>query len=189
MFKSILWLILVVPFLFVFKLVLVILGLPMVAIGLIKPEVIENPEPYDGRTTDMPWQMVELRPKWINNLWGSDKYGAQGNWFWNDDQDTTKFWPRFNWLALRNPVSNLQNVFPMYKLENVRGSETEYIGDRIIYDNAHIPGWQYAWYGKYGGFRCVFNVLSKSVHIRLGYKLEPSREMGSASLSFMVGLE
>ena len=189
MLKSILWLITVVPFLLIFKLAAVLLGLILVPIGLIKPKIIDNPEPFEGRTVDQPWNMVHLQPQWIQSIWGSDKYGAEGNWFWNDDNKQDTFWKRFKWLAIRNPVSNLDRKVPWMKIYDIKGVDVSYVGDQEVNDVTPIKGIQYAWYKQYGGLRIVKDWGDALLHIRIGYKLEPTKAVGNASLSTMIGLE
>lgn len=189
MLKSILWLITIVPLLLVLKLVAVLLGFILVPIGLIKPKTVDNPEAFEGRIVDQPWEMVHLQPQWIQSIWGSDKYGAEGNWFWNDDGKQDTFWKRFVWLAVRNPVSNLDRKIPWMKIYDIKGSDVSYIGDKLVSDVKPTEGMQYAWYKQYGGFRVVKRIGSKLMHIRIGYKLEPTKAIGNASLSTMIGVE
>lgn len=184
MLKSILYTIFIFPVILLVKLFFGLLGLIMVPIGLIKAKVTEPP-PHDSRWTDQPWQYVELTPKWIHDIWGSDKYGAQGNWFWNDDQDTTKFWPRFNWLALRNPTSNLERKFPWMYSDNIPGNEIEYVGNKDINEFIPVFGVYYSWYGKYGQLRAVFPIFGTPWHLRVGYKMSFNKEEQNARPTLM----
>lgn len=88
MIKAILYTLLTLPLLLLGKLLISLLGLIMVPIGLLFSKVEEPPE-NPNRVVDEPWKYVVLKPQWIQDIWGNDKYGAEGNWFWNDEQDVT----------------------------------------------------------------------------------------------------
>jgi len=187
MLKALLFLLFVVPPLIAFKLLMVLLGLIFVPVGLLKAKVTEPPE-HDSRVVDDPWQFVKLQPDWLDNIWGSRKYGAQGNWFWNDDQDTTKFWPRFNWLALRNPVSNLEVYFPWYEIKDCDNSKIKYVGEPIVSDVLGFEGAQLSWYGWRAGFHYIKKWTNdRCLRVRIGFKLEP-HENGTSSpnLTFII---
>ena len=190
MLRAILFLILVVPPLVVFKLLLALLGLVMVPIGLINSKIIDPAPPYEGnRTTDEPWQFEQLSPKLLDNIWGSAKYGAQGNWFWNDNQDNTAWWPKFNWLALRNPVSNLEYYFPWYELKGVVNNDIRFIGDDAVFDSIGGNGIQLSWYGWMAGFHYVHPWgNNRCLRIRYGFKFQPNEKdkISSPSLTMLI---
>ena len=164
-----------------FKVVLILLGYPIVALGLLFTKV-EETKYFPERVVDDPWKMV-IMPKWIDFLYGSEKYGAQGNWFWNDEQDTTTWLARFMWLAVRNPVSNLYNVFPIYRLTNVDNNNIGYIGTDAVYDFKGGEGLQLSWYYKGGikfgaGLHYVHKWKNRDnvLRFRLGYKFQPNEK-------------
>lgn len=124
-----------------------------------------------------------MRPKWIDDIWGSRKYGAQGNYFWNDRYDTTTFWARFKWLSLRNPVSNIDKKFPVYKIYQ-EPSEVKVLGNPFVGDKRGIAGWYIQWVpGKFRAEIYYIKAWSKDrcLRFRYGYK---GLDSGSAKLSF-----
>jgi len=162
----------------------------MVPIGLVKSKII-NPAPeYAGdRTTDQPWQFEALTPKLVDNIWGSAKYGAQGNWFWNDDQDNTSWWAKFNWLALRNPVSNLEYYFPWYEMKGVVNDDINFVGDAAVFDAVGGAGIQLSWYGRGAGFHYVHPWGNgRCLRIRYGFKFQPNEtgRVSSPSLTMLI---
>ncbi len=178
--KAVLFLMFVVVPMVVFKALLTILGYPLVAVGLLFAKGMPM-IPYKGhseRVVDDSWKYVELRPKWIDNLWGSEKYGAEGNWFWNDNQNVTEFLPRWLWLANRNPVSNITKVFGYYVKKDVVNNNIEYIGSLDTME-AKPKGWnaRLCWYdvdGFVAGFELVKHWGNgRYTKVKLGFKLRP----------------
>ena len=160
----------------------------MVPIGLVFSKVEEPPENPD-RIVDQPWKYVVLRPKWLNDIQGNDKYGAEGNWFWNDEQDVTTFWARFNWLAIRNPANNLDKTFTFYEAKDVDMTNAEWIGNPKVEDDTPTEGVLLSWVGKYMQFRLVKRLGGKIVHIRIGWKMDLRKKVDSFDPSFMIGVE
>lgn len=181
--KPLIFLLVITPILVLFKFLIQLLGLVLVPIGLIKAKTIDPAPEHPTRKVDDPWQYIQLEPKWIDDIWGSRKYGAQGNYFWNDDQDTTKFWPRFKWLALRNSASNMEVKFPIYRVkpdpETVVGIGTPRVGDV-----RGIAGFYFKWVPN--EFMAEVHYIkqwtdNRCLRFRWGYK---GLDTGSAKLSF-----
>lgn len=180
--KAALFILLVAPLIVALKIALLVMGYPIIAVSLLFAKK-EEPKPYPGRTVDDSWEYIVLQPKWVQNIWGSDKYGAQGNWFWNDEQDVTKWLPRFKWLAIRNPVSNIKNLFPFFESEAVEHGKVEYIGTKDLSGNTRgKTGMQLSWYyTKEGKFLAGFHWIKawkndRYTRIKFGFKLNPAKE-------------
>jgi|LGVE01.1.fsa_nt_gb hypothetical protein len=105
---AILW-----PLIFVVRLFLTLIGIPIVLIALRDRKI----NPSDRSHTWTGWYLVNL-PKWAW-LWDNVRDGARGDvrgkyWFqqapnWAD----TPYLKMFNWLALRNPVNNFSRWTPI----------------------------------------------------------------------------
>jgi len=128
----------------VIDLLVKLLGLIAVAIALPFAKEKEAPEwnyPSERITYDG-WKFIAL-PEPFQSIWGSDKYGANGNFLWPAHGDVDSFIMRYRWLALRNPASNwsynpLMNYIAKY--ENI-----EHIGSDKIDDNNGITGFRFTY--------------------------------------------
>lgn len=172
------------PFLVVAKALAILLGLFVVAIAL--PFAKESTPPAlpstVNRTVADGWKYIAL-PKWANWLWGNDKYGAEGNWFWNGKT----FWKRYVWLALRNPANNLQR-YSLFRFDT-DPKEVRWIGDKLVDDVRGFSGFQIAWQGWHSGLYWIipYKNIDKCLRIRLGYKINPcSKKSESAALSVLI---
>lgn len=133
---------LVLPVLAGVKILASLLGLVVVALALPFARQAEPPAlpATVSRHTAPGWQFIRL-PAWANWCWGNDKYGAEGNWFW---QGKT-FWRRYVWLALRNPANNLQR-YRWFRFDTEPGL-VRHVGSTAVDDVAGDAGWQLVWQG------------------------------------------
>ncbi len=115
-----------------------IISLPVVALLLLTP--------WDGRTT----------------IFGNKKWGRANN---HPYLSTKGYWQEFNWLALRNPVNNLQCVTLGARQSPYELSGDPDIGDKIkggFYSVKMGNAWEYYWIKPYGK-RCI--------RARIGWKI------------------
>lgn len=165
------------------KLLASVLGLVVVLIALPFSKKVIPPEipTTVSRIVADGWQFIRL-PLWADWCWGNDKYGAEGNWFWN----AKTFWRRYWWLAIRNPANNLQR-YSLFRF-NANPAQIRYLGTNLINDVKGIPGWQLVWQGSYAGMYILLPYSStRCFKLRIGYKIDPSAlKPTSASLSFIV---
>lgn len=190
MIKSMLILLVQFPILFVIKILMTLLGLLVVPLALLFSYEI-NPAPKWDRAAKRlvytGWTFVSL-PKWAQWCWGSDKYGARGNWFWITKHPNTKaFFPMYEWLALRNACSNLNNHLT-YTYEYAH-TDIKYIGTRHIDDNHGITGIRYAWNGWRGSFTVLLKYPGTNRYFwwRAGYKHTPA-DSGKSTAVFATTL-
>jgi len=180
------------PFYTVIKLSMTLLGLVVVAIALpFSYDVEPAPEwdKPDKRSVYDGWTFVSL-PRWAQWCWGSDKYGARGNWFWPEHySDTRSFKAMYVWLAIRNACSNLNNNFG-FSYE-YKGEYIDYIGAKEIDDNVGKTGVRLAWH-RYRPTMSSLTILlrygssNKYFWWRLGYKHQPHSESGNAVFATML---
>lgn len=174
---------LLLPFLALIKIAASLLGLVVVAVAL--PFAKEDTPPQlpntVSRTTSPDWHYVRL-PLWANWIWGNDKYGAEGNWFW----EGKTFWGRYVWLALRNPANNLQR-YSWFRFDTEPG-KVKYHGSLTVNDVAGLAGQQLVWQDWRAGFYWIHPwSSSRCLRVRLGYKIDPvSNNPTSASLSILI---
>jgi len=180
------------------RLVLIVLGLPLVAVAI--PFAVPGHSLSDGR------RIVNL-PRWAW-LWGNDFDGLDGDkrLWWADSCDAlvlfgllpllrrvglplgslpvTSWLARWWWAALRNPVNNLRLVSGVSC--PVSECAIAYLGQYSVEDKPGKGGWQFVratrrgglsrWYG----FYAVRELSATTARVvRLGFKIKPSHD-GSA---------
>ena len=123
-----------------------LLGLPMVLISLPFAKEKQPPEwkwggdPHKDLTYPE-WKFIAL-PEPFQSIWGSDKYGAMGNWIW-EDRNPTSFWKQYEWLAIRNAGSNWSYT-PLMRY-TTHSDNIQYLGSPKIDDNKGVTGWRFTW--------------------------------------------
>lgn len=106
--KAIIGWVLIVPI----RLFLVILGLPLVALGLLfKQENFNTSNPFTQHNKHRDWWHVGL-PKFLW-IWSNDREGAKGDkrGWWDKNCPTGNsedFYSQWIWMAVRNPANNLR---------------------------------------------------------------------------------
>lgn len=176
----------------VLRLVLIVLGLPVVALAALFP--VAGVSLSDGRP------IVNLR-RWAW-LFGNDFDGLDGdkrNW-WADNCDAlvlfgllpllrrlglpigslpvTSWLARWWWAALRNPVNNMR-LLPVFSCP-VGECLIEHLGAALVEDKPGQSGWQFVaarrpggrarWYGLYGVWQLT---ATRAFVLRLGFKIKP----------------
>ena len=123
----------------------------------------------------------ERLPRWAW-LWDNDEDGIDGPpWYRNGyalKHPVAKHFPRFWWLAVRNPVNNLRFVRPFMMVVDSR--KVDYIGDRFRSFSIHTARthrraiWFLAWQGWRAGFWLI-RPRDDGTHlrIRIGWKVTP----------------
>jgi len=172
------------PFLVAIKALASVLGLFVVAIALpfVKEDIPPKLPKTITRTVSSGWTYIRL-PKWADWCWGNDKYGAEGNWFWNGKS----FWKRYQWLALRNPANNLQR-YNLFRFDT-DPKEVKFLGDKLLDDVRGLSGFQIVWQDWKAGLYYIlpYKNKDKCLRIRLGYKINPmSKKPESAALSVLI---
>ena len=153
-----------------FKGLLAIAGWFLVPIGLIGAKRSDDIPKYPSRVPHPGWQYVPLSIKWIDAVWGSYKYGAEGNWIQYGKygySGVKEFWPRYEWLAFRNAISNAPFVFKFLKLWYV--------------DHTKIKTY------KWNGFTlCIYGNVAGLFwrDFKWGYKLNPNED-NNPTLAFI----
>lgn len=178
--------ILLYPFLAVIKILAALLGLVAVALALPFSKETDPPELPEGveRIVYEGWSYREL-PNWANWIWGNNKYGSLGNWFWVEYDDPKKFLSQYKWLAIRNPANNLNQS----SLFTLRGRHSVKVwGDEEVNDVKGKAGISITRAGGKYGFYCIlpYGSTGRSLRIRLGYKIDPLKEVQNASFSILV---
>lgn len=174
------------PLLVICKILAIMLGFIAVALALPFSKVDKAPELPKGvkRTVFEGWEYERL-PKWADWLWGNDKYGAQGNWFWPDYHDVKSFKGKYIWLALRNAANNL-NRYSLFRYET-DASTFKVFGTNRVNDVEGLAGCQLVSSGWRYGLYCILPYGKRSLRIRLGYKFDPQKKgIQSASLSVLI---
>jgi hypothetical protein len=193
-FKGILSLILqilILPIVGGSKILAVLLGLPIVAIAIpFGKTIIPAPkwEGHGGRMITNAWEYRAL-PSWAQWLWGSDKYGAYGNAIWTREKNRVGWWSQFKWLALRNPVSNMNRLSffnPLYD-----PNDLDWIGKKKIDDVKGKWGFQLIWDTTRWWIGGVYIILpygktGKCFRLRIGDKLEADGEPRRGQYSILV---
>lgn len=182
----------------VLRLVLIVLGLPVVALAALFP--VAGVSLSDGRP------IVNLR-RWAW-LFGNDFDGLDGdkrNW-WADNCDAlvlfgllpllrrlglpigslpvTSWLARWWWAALRNPVNNMR-LLPVFSCP-VGECLIEHLGAALVEDKPGQAGWQFVsarragglarWYGLY----CVWQLTGERAFVlRLGFKIKPEHALAA----------
>ena len=185
--KAIIFFLFLFPPLVATKLLAILLGLVVVPLAIpFGHTPVEIPSRFgkSERKVYKGWQYRAL-PSWAQWLWGSDKYGAYGNYFWPDIHPNPKSWyAQFMWLAVRNPANNLNN-FSLFK-PVIRIGDIDWIGDTEVSDTKGKAGFQLVtaewlaglyWILPYGNGR--------SLKVRLGFEISPTTN-GAVSLSVVI---
>lgn len=152
-----------IPF-FILKLCLAILGLVAVPMALGTRYV--TIEDYDeDHWPDLFW------------IWGNDEEGVPEWWFVRANQEWyTRYWPRFWWYAIRNPVNNFRFLFEDYSIDQV-GVETNWDFDAPMEATqmmllGQASAFRWVWKGWKAGFRRVWlNNTQQYSEIWFGWKL------------------
>lgn len=138
---------------------------------------------YTGKTIGDPvlWRERHL-PRWAW-LWGNDRDGTLGDkrgWWRNKSAGSPEtFWNQYRWLALRNPVNNLQRVWPLYI--NGKDLSKGYVGDYRVDDDPFGGGWHFVWSGWRTGFYLIHEYGNgRALEIRTGWKLRPENQKDKA---------
>lgn len=181
--------------LLVVRVVLILVGLPVVALAM--PFSVIDHSVSDGR-------LIENLPRWAW-LFGNDYDGLQGDkrgwWGANCDASVlfgllpllrrlgvpldpltkTDWLARWWWAAVRNPVNNLRLV-PGFNCP-VSECVIRFLGAPVVEDKPGYSGWQFVaarhaggrsrWYGFYLVHQ--WNT-SRAFVLRLGYKIKPEHE-------------
>lgn len=181
--------------LLVARVVLIVIGLPVVAIAV--PFSVPGLSVSDGR-------LIDNLPRWAW-LFGNDFDGLQGDkrgwWDVNCDAavlfgllpllrrlgiavpvlEVTSGLARWWWAAVRNPVNNLRLV-PGFNCP-VSECDIDCLGSRVVEDKAGLGGWQFVratkrggssrWYGFY---LALDYRATRAFVIRLGYKIKPEHQ-------------
>lgn len=136
--------------LFPVRIILVIMGLPIVAIAL--PFATERET--DRVASWDQWRLIRL--PWWAWLWDNKRDGAMGDvrGTYPDrqapDWADTEYLLAYNWLALRNPVNNFSRWLPLASVDiNGRVSEALSVGDDHLFLRVigrwGIPYYQFMW--------------------------------------------
>ena len=163
--------------LLVVRVVLIVAGLPVVAVAI--PFRVSSVSASDGRA------IVNL-PRWAW-LFGNDYDGLQGDkrgWWtdntpfgWPVDSFASMWW----WAAIRNPVNNLRFV-PGISCP-VSECLITYRGHYSVEDKPDRGGWQFVTARRIGGVSRWYGFYlvhqwsdTRAFVIRIGYKIKPSHQ-------------
>jgi len=123
-------------------------------------------------------------PKWAW-IWDNDRDGTLGDkrgWWRYErcDGRPGTCWNQYRWTALRNPVNNLQRIWPFYL--NGLNLEKTYIGDYRVDDDPDMGGWHFVQSGWRTGFYLIYEYgfMDKCLEIRTGWKLRPEPQKDKA---------
>lgn len=181
--------------LLVVRVVLILVGLPAVALAM--PFSVIAHSVSDGR-------LIENLPRWAW-LFGNDYDGLQGDkrgWWADNCDDLVLFgllpllrrlgftvdwlavdsWlARWWWAAVRNPVNNLRLV-PGFSCP-VSECEIRYLGDYAVEDKPGQGGWQFVSARRRGGVSRWYGFYlalpygpARAFVVRLGYKVKPAHQ-------------
>jgi hypothetical protein len=160
--RILLWLIYIV-----LDLVLIVVGMPLVAIAayLRKFGVRWSTQYKDRVIQGWTWRWM-----W---LWGNEEDGVTGPvWYFERTPTWSSFKRTFMWSAVRNPVNNLRFVPLLNPL--VVAAKVNYRGNTRDVNEAGklLPDrfwWSYTWQDIYSGLRVSY----KGWALYLGYKITP----------------
>ncbi len=145
--RKILYVISWIPF-FMIKLGLFLLGLFVVPLAIITE-----------RLSGMWWSIF-----WV---WGNKQEGCPDWWLERDHPWYIKYWPRYWWYAIRNPVNNMRFLFKDYPLEQCHVETNWTVDDKMEAAQMRKAGqkmaYRWVWRGWKAGYRCV------TVHDNLTY--------------------
>ena len=185
--KTIIFFFILYPPLVAAKLLAMLLGLVVVPIAIPFGYVTEPPSREDksNRKVYEGWEYRAL-PGWAQWLWGNDKYGAYGNYFWDDmHPDPEEYWPQFVWLAIRNPANNLNN-FKLFK-PTVSSVDIKIYGAKQVNDTKGQAGFQLITAGWLAGIYWILPYGNgRSLKVKLGFGISPMTN-GPVSLEFIPG--
>ena len=186
MLKAPLFFLVLYPPLVAIKLLAVVIGLIAVPLAIPFGYVTEPPsrEGRSDRNVYSGWTFRTL-PSWAQWLWGNDKYGAYGNYFWDDmHDDPEEYWPQFVWLAVRNPANNLNN-FALFK-PKISSVDVIVYGAQEVSDTQGKAGLQLATAGWLAGLYWILPYGNgRSLKVRLGFEISPKTN-GPVSLSVII---
>lgn len=130
----------------------------------------------------LPVVAVLLRTKWDGRttIFGNAKWGRGND---HPDHAAKNYWQEFNWVALRNPVNNLQALYLAVAQKDYKLEGDHPIGDKVAGGSYFIKmgrAWEFYYikpYTVFGSRRCV--------RFRAGWKIE-SNTKSVASFVFAV---
>ena len=180
--KALVFFLFLYPPLVAIKLLAVLLGFIIVPIAI--PFGYATKPNNDKRKIYKGWKYRVL-PSWADGIWGNDKYGAYGNYFWPEiHPDPTSFYAQFKWLAVRNPANNLNN-FKIFK-PVIRIGDIDWIGKIDVSDTKGKAGCQLTTAGWLAGLYWILPYNNgRSLKVRLGFEITPKTE-GAVSLSVII---
>lgn len=165
-------------FLFLIRLVLIVLGFIVVPVALLFPQA--GTSVSDGRP-------IMVLPGWAW-VWSNDFDGALGDkrGWWDANAPfglgAHHFLSKFVWLAFRNPVNNLRRT-DWFSCP-VSSCFIDYAGSSVVEDKPGMGGWQFVtaehertektWHGFYWVHE--WNA-ERAFVIRLGFKIKPDHEV------------
>jgi hypothetical protein len=154
------------------RLVLIIVGLPIVAVAL----------PFRRNTTSVSDQRpIVVLPSWAW-LWSNDYDGVLGDkrGWWDANAPfglgANHLFSMWVWTAVRNPVNNLR-LIPGVSCP-VNECHISHAGQRTVEDKPGQGGWQFVtaarrssrWYGFYAVYQWSD---TRAFVVRIGYKIKP----------------
>jgi hypothetical protein len=184
--KGILWMFTEYPVMLLLRLLAALSGLfiiPLLLPFLVEETPPERPYGASGRKVHEDWTYKRL-PRGFNAIWGNDKYGAEGNWFFYEEHRGS-LWGAYVWLALRNPANNINREIYIPK-----GTLRFYGTQEKISDVQGREGFQFVTCDKPSGFIAGLYWIHKlsdhwCIRCRLGYKINPDSEEHYVRPSFL----
>ena len=156
------------------RIFMALLGLVLVPIGIWRYD-------HTGRWPALltPWGNFE-HPLWGLPFWYTDRY-APTHW-------AAKRFPRFWWLAGRNPANNMRRWFKQPGSFGQRGWAGP-VDPRSAREHSKRLLWRYRWSGLLGELWVIY-VWNDEYHFRfrLGWKLGQADEAGSDYLGYAIQL-
>lgn len=200
------------PIIFVLRLIMVLVGLPLVAVTLLFTRESGKQKPFTQYKGN--WQAVHL-PRWAW-FWDNKRDGAKGDkrgWYWvvgyprwinGCPKRFRNYLKSWWWLSVRNPANNFSRFTPGIGCDVAEARVTLLAGQSYVADDKGAEGWQFVSAQgrifKYWGFYLVskHQVKGKSLVIRLGHKVEPRHnhivwseqpEKAWKGITFRIGLK
>ena len=84
--------------LFVFQLLVTVIGMVLV------PFFLHRTEPFE---CEHGFKTYRFKDKWFDAIFGNSEDGVDGDIYYREKYQTFNLWTRYNWVALRNPIHNL----------------------------------------------------------------------------------